>query len=96
MTVTTEMPRYQSHKIVHALKIASISQGVEVPPVVNATWQGSWLLHPEDTRYAAIEVPHQWFVKHAPKDGGYYVVYADGYKSFSPAEAFESGYTKLS
>ncbi len=25
--------------------------------------------------------------------GGYYVVYEDGYKSFSPAGAFESGYT---
>ena len=27
--------------------------------------------------------------------GGYYVVYEDGYKSFSPAGAFESGYTPL-
>ncbi|MCK9988658.1 MAG: hypothetical protein AzoDbin1_05130 [Azoarcus sp.] len=27
--------------------------------------------------------------------GGYYVVYEDGYKSFSPAIAFESGYTRI-
>lgn len=34
--------------------------------------------------------------KHAPKAGGYFVAYEDGYKSWSPAEAFESGYTRLS
>lgn len=28
-------------------------------------------------------------------DLGYYVVYDGGYKSFSPAEAFEGGYTKI-
>ena len=33
--------------------------------------------------------------KHKPEVGGYYVVYEDGYKSFSPAGAFESGYTLL-
>ena len=31
----------------------------------------------------------------AMKVGGYYVVYEDGYKSFSPAEAFESGYKRV-
>lgn len=30
-----------------------------------------------------------------PIVGGYYVVYEDGYTSFSPAEAFEAGYTRL-
>jgi len=33
--------------------------------------------------------------KHKPEVGGYYVVYADGYKSFSPAQAFEEGYTRV-
>jgi hypothetical protein len=33
--------------------------------------------------------------KHAPEVGGYYVVYADGYKSYSPAKAFEDGYTQV-
>ncbi len=33
--------------------------------------------------------------KHQPKIGGYFVVYKDGYKSFSPAEAFEEGYTRI-
>jgi hypothetical protein len=31
----------------------------------------------------------------APSVGGYYVVYDDGYKSYSPSEAFEGGYTKI-
>ena len=33
--------------------------------------------------------------KHKPHAGGYYVVYDDGYKSFSPAKAFEEGYRLL-
>ena len=33
--------------------------------------------------------------KHDPQIGGYYVVYpGDGYKSWSPAQAFEEGYTR--
>lgn len=27
--------------------------------------------------------------------GGYYVLYADGYESWSPAKAFEDGYTRI-
>ena len=30
-----------------------------------------------------------------PEVGGYYVVHKDGYKSFSPANAFEEGYTRI-
>ncbi len=33
--------------------------------------------------------------KHDPKPGGYYVVYEDGYTSWSPADAFEGGYTRI-
>lgn len=36
-----------------------------------------------------------YFEKHKPQAGGYFVRYPDGYESFSPAEAFESGYTDL-
>lgn len=31
--------------------------------------------------------------KHRPQIGGYFVRYHDGYRSWSPAEAFEDGYT---
>ena len=37
----------------------------------------------------------EYVAKHKLEVGGYYVVYEDGYKSFSPASAFESGYTPL-
>jgi hypothetical protein len=30
-----------------------------------------------------------------PQIGGYYVLYEDGYESFSPADAFESGYSLI-
>jgi hypothetical protein len=33
--------------------------------------------------------------KHKPEVGGYYVVYKEGYKSFSPAGAFEEGYALI-
>ena len=81
-SVTAELPKYTSHKTVWALKIASVS----------ARSDGA-LLSFEDGRYAPIVVDEAYVNKHAPKAGGYYVVYEDGYQSWSPQEAFESGYT---
>jgi hypothetical protein len=53
---------------------------------------------PEDQRYArftieAKDMPSRESAR--PKPGWYYVVYKDGYKSFSPPEAFEEGYTRI-
>ncbi|MDN5515682.1 MAG: hypothetical protein L0G82_10635 [Pseudomonas sp.] len=83
-----EMPKYKCHKQVWALKIREVAQGVA--PAEHTG--GSWLLVPENDRYAAIEVAHDWYAHHKPEAGGYYVVYSDGYSSYSPADAFESGY----
>lgn len=85
-----ELPKYQSHKIVWALKIKGIAS--------ETSTADNKILHfiiPEDAQYAPIEVDEEYFSKHKPTAGGYYVVYEDGYKSFSPAEAFESGYTLI-
>lgn len=82
---TTEMPRYQSHKKVWALKIATIEPASDGKAVVT----------PEEKGYARFVVDAAYVEKHEPKAGGYYVVYADGYKSWSPAEAFEDGYTRV-
>lgn len=38
-----------------------------------------------------VQVDFAWVSKHSPVVGGYFVLYPDGYKSFSPAEPFESG-----
>jgi hypothetical protein len=51
---------------------------------------------PTDDTYAPFTVDAAYLVKHKPEPGGYFVQYADGYKSFSPAKAFEEGYTKIS
>ena len=77
---TQEMPKYKCHKEVHALKIAAINGEV---------------ITPQDKGYGEFTVSAAFIEKHAPKPGGYYVVYEDGYVSFSPAEAFEAGYTGI-
>lgn len=50
---------------------------------------------PAEGDYAPFEVDWAFMAKHKPEAGGYYVVYDDGYKSFSPAKAFEEGYTLI-
>lgn len=91
-----EMPRYRSHKEVWALKIAATEKDSDVAAKESRETDGSATLFFEDERYAPIKVQQDYVRKHNPKVGGYYVVYNDGYKSWSPAEAFESGYTKVS
>jgi hypothetical protein len=83
--VSTPMPRYQCNKKVSALKIKSIDFG-------KSSKSGAYIM-PEDRNYSRIYVDSNYLEKHNPKAGGYYVVYKDGYKSYSPAEAFEEGYT---
>jgi hypothetical protein len=86
----TEMPRYKSHKTVWALKIKSVEADGSAPRGAS----GSCIIIPEEDGYAPFRVDEEYCRKHNPRAGGYYVVYADGYKSFSPAQAFEEGYTK--
>ena len=88
---SVEMPRYRCHKDVWALKIRDISD----PTAAGNESDGSRLLHPVEHGYGAIRVDAAYVRKHDPKVGGYYVVYKDGYQSFSPAQAFEEGYTKV-
>ena len=86
-TPSAEMPRYRCHKEVWALQIA----GISLPQ--NAA--GDAELGFADAGYAPKLMPRAWLDKHNPEVGGYYVVYKDGYQSFSPAQAFEEGYTRL-
>lgn len=83
MSDQMEMPKYNCHKQVHALKIKMVGIGDD----------GSGLITPANPNYSAFEVSKEFMDKHSPKHGGYYVVYKDGYKSFSPADAFDAGYT---
>lgn len=90
-----EMPRYRSHKEVWALKIQRIKFDSDVAQEENRETDGSATIYPEEKGYAPIKVNREYVSKHNPQAGGYYVVYADGYKSWSPAEAFEDGYTRV-
>ena len=92
MTITQEMPKYKSHKTVHALKISAVSQSPANVDVDGGSWE---LFFVESDQYAPLAVKHDWYAKHKPEAGGYYVVYEDGYASYSPAKAFEDGYTRI-
>lgn len=81
----TELPQYLSQKIVRAAKITAFRQNGEpdMPDLVLGEIGEIVTLLPD------------WHAKHKPEVGGYYVQYADGYKSYSPAKAFEEGNTLL-
>lgn len=89
------MPRYKCHKEVYALKICGIELDlVRASHEGRETDGGAWLT-PDNKVFADINVDASFVARNKLIVGGYYVVYADGYKSFSPAEAFESGYTLI-
>lgn len=76
------LPRYQCHKIVQAAKILLV---IRAAGKVTLDLEG----------FSAIEVSADFDAKHHPTHGGWFVIYEDGYTSFSPAKAFEDGYTKI-
>jgi hypothetical protein len=90
-----EMPKYTSHKTVWALKIAKLELDITLAAAEDRETTGGAWITPADEGYAKFHVPALYVAKHNPREGGYYVVYADGYKSFSPSDAFEEGYTQI-
>lgn len=89
--ICMEMPRYKSHKEVWALKIKKILFSQEETLEV---W-GYATIIPYEEGYSPFKIDDEFIKKHNPQEGGYFVVYEDGYESYSPAEAFEAGYTKI-
>ena len=88
-----EMPKYKCHKEVHALKIAGIEPHNE--HLKNGETELFGVITPAEDGFKGFRVGPDYMNKHKPEVGGYYVVYADGYASFSPAKAFEDGYTLI-
>lgn len=83
------MKQYKSHKVVEAAKIIEIRRkGVQPLLDRNVLEFGAPGLEFE-------HVTDGWLERHAPTIGGYFVRYEDGYTSFSPADAFEKGYTEV-
>lgn len=83
------MQRYQCHKIVEAERIVRVLVEGETLSGGSAIPKGATILELASGNYVDLEA------RHHPHAGGYYVRYQDGYKSFSPASAFEEGYTKV-
>jgi hypothetical protein len=101
MSDAREMPQYECHKKVWALKISNVIKHAHPDPdyddaVFEASddFMGASLMI-KDKGFAPIIVSADWYRKHDPKAGGYYVVYNGGYSSFSSAEAFEDGYKRI-
>lgn len=87
------MKRWKCHKEVEAAKIVAIMNPVLVADDGSTTPMLTCLILDND---ASRPMSDEWIEKHKPQVGGYYVQYDDGYESFSPAEAFENGYTVIS
>lgn len=79
--VMVKLPEYQCTKKVYALKIKEMTNENDQDYIVA-----------EDPKFAPIPVDKEYMKKHEPQAGGYYVIYKDGYKSWSPAKTFEEGY----
>lgn len=86
----TPMPKYRSHKEVWALQIESVEDnGTDTTTDENQ----QVTVHFSDKRFA----PRKFNLrgKPTPEAGWYFIQYADGYESFSPAKAFAEGYVLI-
>ena len=84
----TPLPQYRCHKVVGALKIKKMERAGD-------RFNLHWLVHFEDESRAPLAMTDNWVNQHKVVEGGYLVQYSDEYVSFSPAKAFEEGYTRI-
>lgn len=85
------LPTYQSHKQVRGGKIT----GIERATLAGTAGEGIRVLVFGEAGGQRHKVSDSWFEKHKPERGGYFVQYENGYESYSPAEAFELGNSRL-
>lgn len=81
------MKEYKSHKTVKAAKILEIAGPLMEP----MRMQHAYYLRLDGCEEPA-QITAEFMGRHGPEVGGYFVEYADGYQSYSPAKAFEEGY----
>lgn len=85
------MQTYKSHKVVEAAEILSVVENPSQPGAI-AHLRGE---------KEQVALSPEWLQRHGSDlgvgalVGGYLVKYPDGYLSWSPKEAFEGGYTKI-
>lgn len=80
----SNLSRYQCHKQVNAVKISAIEFDAVGAAIIACTGGSVNTNSGFRERFKGSEA-----------DLGYYVVYDDGYESWSPTRAFEEGYTEL-
>lgn len=80
------MPKYISHKEVWAAQIEKIDIGEE-----------KTVLSFKDCKPINFITDEyiKMITRYRPIEGDFLVIYVDGYQSFSPAQAFLDGYTKI-
>lgn len=84
------MQKFLSIKTVSACEITKIS----------IFWDWKWFVIPVKCYKLIFKegfriVSSKFFKKHKPSVGGYFVVYEDGYTSFSPKRVFNEGYVSI-
>jgi len=87
------MPKYKCHKEVWALKIDRLERDADKRGP-NEETDGSITIF-DDKVGGMMKLGADFVGRHRPEVGGYIVIYEDGYKSFSPAKAFEEGYSRI-
>jgi hypothetical protein len=92
MSEIARLPRWKCHKVVSAARISRV--------MTESDGSGTLVLRlsPDDApvqSHTSVDKEAEWMERFKPAAGGYYVVYEDGYESFSPAKAFEDGYARL-
>ena len=79
----SDLPQWKCHKVVRAAKIT----GISTDGLSYYVYLGS--------KGEPYFVQGSVFARGVPAIGDYLVVYEDGYVSWSPAKAFEAGYTLI-
>lgn len=84
----TDRPEYESHKVVRAARIMVVDTEFPGDPVL-------WV-RPEGRASEVNDrfIPTHIGMLHEARVGDWAMLYPDGYKSISPAEAFEEGYVR--
>lgn len=90
------MPQYQCHKKVWALKIKAVEQHPEIRVSGIVQHKAYAVITFEDASFSPITWDAEFTGVSKPEAGWYYVVYEDGYRSFSPGKSFEDGYALVS
>lgn len=94
----SDWPEYVSHKVVRAAKIVGIEK---LGDIVSVIWVRPVDQTHDDGTGPEVFEPTRADMKTIAEVGEYAVIYApdekypDGYRSISPAKAFEEGYTRV-